>query len=114
VRVVRPTGRSVAGLRFYEGDAMVVGAMSIRLLVGDAMSLKDKRRVVKSLKERLSHRFNASVAEVGDLDHHRLAELGVAVVSNDAGHVRSMLDSIINFVRGDARAVVVDWSSELL
>lgn len=93
---------------------MVIGALSLRLAVFESTSLKDKRRVVKSLKDRLAGRFNASVAEVGSLDHRQQAELGVAVVANDAQFVQSCLDKIVDYVRMDTRAALVDYYIEVL
>ncbi len=66
---------------------MKVGVLQIEFSVTDAMSLKDKRRVVLSLKDRIAHRHNVSIAEVGALDEHRRCILGMAMVSNDARYV---------------------------
>ena len=59
---------------------MTVGVLQLELSIADAMSLKDKRRVVKSLKDRIAHGHNVSIAEVGALDEHRRSILGVAMV----------------------------------
>ena len=67
--------------------ATIVGLVHLDLYVAEATSLKDKRRVVKSFKDRLSHRHNVSVAEVGDQDNHRRAVLAVAMVANDRRYV---------------------------
>jgi len=93
---------------------MVVGVLEVRLFVGDAYSLKDKRRVVKSLKDRIHNRFRVSVAEVGELDRVRSAVLAVAMVSNDTAHVQSTLDSVVDFLRRPGPAVLIDYSTELL
>ena len=92
---------------------MVVGTLSLRLAIFDAVSLKDKRRVIKSLKDRLCGRFNASVAEVGSLDRHKQAELGVAVVGNDSRFVASCLDKVVDYVRLDRCASLVDYEVEV-
>ena len=52
---------------------MIVGIMQVELMIYDAMTLKDKRRVVKSIKDRVAHEFNVSIAEVDALDVHRKA-----------------------------------------
>ena len=92
---------------------MVIGALRLKLAVFEATSLKDKRRVVKSLKERLSGRFNVSVAEVGSLNHRQQAELGVALVANDNQFVESCLDKIVDYVRLDRSASLVDYELEV-
>ena len=78
-----------------------------------AASLKDKRRVCRSLVDRARRRFNAAVAEVDTQDVHRVLTLGVAVVSGDAAHARELLEEIIRFMESDAEAELVDveeWS----
>lgn len=92
---------------------MVIGTLSLKLAIFEATSLKDKRRVIKSLKERLSGRFNVSVAEVGFLDHRQQAQLGVAIVANDRQFAQSCLDKIVEYVRLDRSASLVDYEREI-
>jgi uncharacterized protein len=93
---------------------MVVGVLQLELYIGDAMSLKDKRRVVKSLKDRIAHRHNVSVAEVGALDHHRRSIMAVAMVSNDSGYVEGALSKLVDFVRTVSKAELVEYQIDLL
>ncbi|MCA9245215.1 MAG: DUF503 domain-containing protein [Phycisphaerales bacterium] len=93
---------------------MTVGVLRFRLAIYEAFSLKDKRRVVKSLKDRLGGRHNISIAEVDDLDHHRAATIACAMVANDDRFVESALSRIIDEVRADGRASLVDYDIELL
>ena len=92
---------------------MVIGALSLKLAIFGSTSLKDKRRVVKSLKDRLSSRFNISVAEVGSLDHRQQAELGVALVANEGKYVQSCLDKVVDYVRLERSASLVDYEVEI-
>ena len=92
---------------------MVIGALTLKLAVFEATSLKDKRRVISSLKERISNRFNASVAEVGLLDQRQQAELGVAIVANDGRFVESCLDKVVDFVRQERSANLIDYEIEI-
>ena len=69
--------------------------------------------LIKSLKERLIHKFNASVAEVGSLDHRQQAELGAAIVGNDGAFVESCLDKMVDYIRLDRAASLVDYEVEL-
>ncbi len=78
---------------------MVIGILQFELLVHGSMSLKDKRRVVKSVKDRLHREQMVSVAEVGALEHHRLALMGLAVVSNSTSYVNSVLDRVVAKLR---------------
>ncbi len=74
----------------------IVGLLHLELDVVQAMSLKDKRRSVKGFKDRLRHRHNVSVAEVGALDNRRRAVLAVAMVANDRRYVEGVLGHVVN------------------
>lgn len=86
----------------------------MRLAIFEALSLKDKRRVVKSLKDRIANTHNVSVAEVDDLDHRQAATLGIAMVSNDARFVESALARIVDQIRAFGRASLLTYDIELL
>ena len=82
---------------------MVVGVMSAQLYLHGITSLKDKRRIVKSVIERLKSRFNVSVSEVDHNDIRTSAIIAMAVVSNDTRFINQQLDKIIDFIRSDGR-----------
>lgn len=92
---------------------MNVGSLRVRLLLRESRSLKDKRQVVRSIKDRLRNEFNVSVAEVEDLDHRQLIVLGMAMVSNEAGHIRSVFDSIVKALRVHPKAEFLDHEVEI-
>ena len=87
---------------------MIVGVMEIDFLIYDSFSLKDKRRVVKSLIERVKHNFNVSIAEVDNLDKHNFATVGVAVVSNEHTFIDRVFDKLIAFVESNFAVEIVD------
>lgn len=87
---------------------MIVGSLRVRLLLRESRSLKDKRQVVRSIKDRLRNAFNVAVAEVDALDDRRLVVLGFAAVSNEAGHVRAMLDEVAAALRSHPVAEFID------
>ena len=93
---------------------MTVGVLQLELSITDAMSLKDKRRVVLSIKDRISHGHNVSVAEVGALDEHRRSILGIAMVANDAKYVEGALSKLVDFVRAVPQVSLTDYQIELL
>jgi uncharacterized protein len=78
---------------------MIVGSVLVRLMIRESRSLKDKRQVVKSIKDRLRNDFNVAVAEVDALDKHQLAVLGIATVANETGVVRKTLNEIVEALR---------------
>ena len=85
---------------------MIVASVSWRLSLPGCGSLKEKRRVVKSLKDRLRHRFNVSVAETGSQDLLTRAEITAALVSSDMRFAQSALDRIERFLLSDGRSVI--------
>lgn len=91
-----------------------VGLLTVQLCVTDAMTLKDKRQVVRSVLDRATRRFSVSAAEVGMLDNPRRAELAFACVANDGKHVSEVLCAVLRCVNGEPRAVVEDSDLELL
>jgi hypothetical protein len=74
---------------------MFVGILQFELHIAGAVSLKDKRRVVRSLKDRLHREHLVSIAEIGALDHVNVAVLGMAVVANTAARAGEVLDQVL-------------------
>ena len=79
---------------------MIVGSLKVRLLIREARTLKDKRRVVRSILDRMKNEFNVSAAEVDALDEYRTAVLGFAMVGWDGKAVRGALQQIAEALRG--------------
>ena len=92
---------------------MIVGSLRVRLLVRESRSLKDKRQVVRSIKDRLRNRFNVSIAEVEAQDHRQLAILGIAMVSNEAAHIRTVFAEIVQALRSHPVAEFLDYQQEV-
>lgn len=82
---------------------MNVGILKAHLHMQGITSLKEKRRIIKSLIGRLKSRFNISIAEVDHQDNKIYAVLGMAVVSNDTRFINQQLDKIIDFMKQDRR-----------
>ncbi|HEX7118914.1 MAG TPA: DUF503 domain-containing protein [Longimicrobiales bacterium] len=87
---------------------MVIGVIAWELEIFGCQSLKEKRSVVKSLKDRLHDRLNVSVAETGHHDLWQRAELCACVVAVGRGHADSVLSSADRLVAGEARARIID------
>lgn len=75
-------------------SAPVVAVLTLEIFVEDSHSLKDKRHVVKSLKDRLRQKFNVAVAEIGGLDSWQHSVVAAVTVSNDRVHAEQMLQSV--------------------
>lgn len=80
---------------------MHIGTLIVTLHLGEGSSLKDKRQVIKSLVEKTRRLFNVSIAEVDDLDIHRRATLGIAIVSNDSAHANRVLDKVLDHLESN-------------
>lgn len=93
---------------------MVIGILQFELLVRGSESLKDKRRVVRSVKDRLHREHMVSVAEVGALDKLNVAVLGLALVGSDGGHIGKVLDNISAKLRSLPDAELGDCSRQIL
>jgi uncharacterized protein YlxP (DUF503 family) len=93
---------------------MVVGVCRMRLVIPTGRSLKAKRSVLNRIKDRVRHRFNVAIAEVGSNDLWRRIDLGLAVTGNDGPHVQSQLSNVQNFIVGLALAELVDTWTEVL
>jgi uncharacterized protein YlxP (DUF503 family) len=90
-----------------------IGVLQFCLEIPWATSLKDKRRVVQSLKERVRREFNVSVAEIDDLDEITVATLATAMVSNDVPYINGALDRLLNTLHDWRDAVLADHQLEI-
>lgn len=91
---------------------MIIGSCKIYLEAEWVFSLKDKRMIVKSLVEKIRHKFNVSVAEVENNDIHKSIVIGIACVTNETSHADSIINNVINFIENNTDAVIVDVITE--
>jgi hypothetical protein len=91
---------------------MFVGIVRIELHLPGATSLKDKRSIVRGLKDRIRQRVHAAVAEVDYQDLWQRAALGVAVVSGESRQVDELLQSVRNLVDRTFGAELLEWQEE--
>ena len=93
---------------------MVVAVALFELHIEYAQSLKDKRMVVRSLRDKIRRRFNVSANEVAYHDLHQRARLSISFVADRHDSADSLLDRIQNFVESNSNAVLAGWTSEKL
>ena len=95
---------------------MVVGVLELDLGFPGHRSLKTKRQVLRSLKDRIAHKFNVAVAEVDGQNLWQRGSLGIACVSTDPRHADQMLRKIVDFVEsaGAGRCNILDVTIEIL
>ena len=87
---------------------MVVGICRVHLLIPESQSLKEKRVVLRRIKDKAQQKFNLAIAEVGDNDLWQRAIIGVAVIGGDRRFAESALDEVVRFVRNEAEVTDVE------
>ena len=91
-----------------------MGVCTVELWIPESQSLKDKRRVLHSVKDRLRGKFNLSIAEVDGQDLWQKAVLGMACVANDGGYVEQVLEQALNVIKSMPTVEIVRVHRELL
>ena len=87
---------------------MTVGIARLTLFLPEVHSLKEKRMVIRRVKDRAQQKFNLAIAEVGDNDLWQRALIGIAVLGSGRRFVESALDEVIRFVRAQAEVTNVE------
>ncbi|HEA47068.1 MAG TPA: DUF503 domain-containing protein [bacterium] len=93
---------------------MIIGTAWIELHIPGVNSLKGKRQIIKSIKERVKNRFNVSIAEVEKQDLWQRATLGLACVANNKAQVNRVLSKVINFIEQNRNISLIDYEIEIL
>lgn len=93
---------------------MFVGVLRLTFHVPSARSLKEKRRVVQKLRDRIRARFDVSIAEVGAQDLHQRAVFGVCVVSSEAAVCDSVLEQVAHAAETVGDVVLTDRTTEVV
>lgn len=92
---------------------MVVGVLTVELFLAGATSLKDKRRLLKSILDKIKARFNVSAAEVDKQEAWQCSVIGVAAVSSETSHVYQTLAAVARFIEGMREVEVVKVNTEV-
>src|SRR5262245_42840731 len=93
---------------------MIVGVCRLTLMAPESHSLKEKRMVLRSIKDRTRQKFNVAIAEVGAQDSWQEAVLGFAVVANEKTFVQEMVAKIVNYIDSLAMAKIVDEEKDIV
>ena len=92
---------------------MTIATCLIEIHLPESHSLKEKRQVVKSLKDTLRNKFNISIAELDHQDLWQRATLGVALISQDTRFANQVLSNVVKTVEGDLRLELLDYKIEI-
>ncbi len=93
---------------------MVVGTLKIKIHIPWAHSLKEKRKVVKSICAKVRNKFNVSMAEIEDQDIHQFIGLGISYVTTDNAQADSIADHVLNFIEGNIEGSIIQIEREIL
>jgi uncharacterized protein len=93
---------------------VTIGVLQMDFLIPGSRSLKDKRRVLKSLKQLLHNRYNCSIAETEFKELWGRARLAACVLSDDSRHVNEQLNEIVRFASNNSGAELLDYRIEML
>jgi len=92
---------------------MIVGVLTVEFALFEAQSLKDKRRIVLSLKDRVRNHYNVSVAEVDHQDSLQRCMLGMAMVCNESRPIHAQFDKIVDLCRGMHGVTLLRYEREM-
>ena len=87
-----------------------IGVLTIDLFIPSAQSLKGKRMVLKSLKDRVRNKFNVSIAELDGEDKWQTATVGISMIGNDRRYMDSCLQNIVSYVESFGQLEISDHS----
>ena len=93
---------------------MLIGILQLELRMGDALNLRDKRRIMRSLKDKWHHHHNVSVSEVDLQEHPQQAVMGIAMVGTDARQLESSLARIVEHAKRERYAELLDFQIEVV
>ena len=93
---------------------MIVGMIKLNIHVPWVHSLKEKRKEVRSICDKVSSRYNASIAEVDKQDIHQEIVLGIAWVTNRSAHGHSIADNILNFIEDNTEGDIIDIQRDIV
>lgn len=93
---------------------MTVGVCVVELYIRQSHSLKEKRKLLQSIRARMKNKFNVSIAEIGEQDRWQKAVLGMAAISSDRRFVNEVLDKAVDLISAYPQAEIVDRHLEFI
>lgn len=93
---------------------MIIGVCRIVLSIPESFSLKDKRRVKRSIVEKVRNKFNVSIAEVEAQDNINELILGISCISTDSNQIYRVFSDVIKLVEKEKDSFIVDYEINIL
>ena len=91
---------------------MLIGVCRIHLLIPESRSLKNKRQVLKGLKDRIRNKFNVSIAEIDHNDLWQRTTIGIVMIANEYVFIEQTLSQVLNLIHDEPRITVLDYEIE--
>lgn len=92
---------------------MKILVMEIKIRVSFVSSLKEKRMILKSIKEKVKNKFNVSISEVDSQDNHKLITLGISSVSSEKDLLSNLKEKIIDYIEGNFEGEIIEVYEEI-
>lgn len=93
---------------------MTIGILEIKLRIDSSHSLKDKRMILESLKDKLRNKFNIAISEIGEQDKWQISQLCVVSVNSDKRFLDTLISKIIEFVQEFPLIEIIDYQIEFI
>jgi len=93
---------------------MIIGVCRIILSIPESFSLKDKRRIKKSIVEKVRNKFNVSIAEIEAQDILNELILGISCISTDSNYIYKTFSDVIKLVEREKDSIIVDYEISIL
>jgi hypothetical protein len=93
---------------------MRIGLCIVDIYIPGKSSLKGKRQVLRSIKDKIKNRFNFSLAELDDQNKWQRTKLGIVTISNDGRHANNTLTGVMNFIHSFGDIHVLDYDIQLM
>ncbi len=93
---------------------MIIGILKVDFFLPHASSLKEKRMVLRGIKDRVRENFNVSVSEVDDHEKWQRAKVGIAAIGTDKQGINSLLDKVLNFLSEGRNFEIINHEMELI
>lgn len=93
---------------------MVIGILKLDMHIPLSGSLKEKRMILKSVKDKIRNRFNVSVSEIGELDKWQRALVGVVGCNSDGSYVNAELNSVVDMIKENSSIELLNYAIETI
>lgn len=77
---------------------MIIGILTIEIMIYDSNSLKEKRMVIKSIKDKIKNKYNIAIAELDFIDKWQRSKIGIVTIGNEYSHIENSLQKIFNYL----------------